>query len=165
MSLRAQDATPNAPTLDRRRAARVRLAIICAEYNREISRSLEAKCTETLRAAGVRDQHIHRFSVPGCFEIPVLAERLARAGRYDVLIALGAVIRGETHHFDLVANECARGVMDVALKHGIPIIFEVLATYRRRDALRRAGDNRMNKGIEAAHATLAILATLNRIRK
>jgi 6,7-dimethyl-8-ribityllumazine synthase len=151
--------------IDPLRAARVRLAIICAQYNREITRSLEAKCLDTFRAAGVRDKNVHRFSVPGCFEIPIVADRLARLGRYDALVALGAVIRGETHHFDLVAGECARGVMDVMLKHGVPIIFEVLATYRRRDALRRARNDRTNKGIEAAQSTLAILATLSQIRR
>jgi 6,7-dimethyl-8-ribityllumazine synthase len=165
MRITARKADEEFPRLDRQRAARARLAIIRADYNPEITRSLEAKCLETLRAAGVRDGNIHRFRVPGCFEIPVTAERLARRGRYDALIALGAVIRGETYHFDLVANECARGVMQVSLKHGLPIIFEVLATYTRRDALRRAGSNQTNKGIEAARAALAMLAVLGRIRK
>jgi 6,7-dimethyl-8-ribityllumazine synthase len=165
MRLAPQKSADNGSRLARRRAARARLAIIRADYNREITLSLEAKCLEALRAGGVRERNIHRVSVPGCFEIPVVAERLARGRHYDALIALGAVIRGETHHFDLVANECARGVMDVALRHGVPIIFEVLATYNRRDALRRAGNNRSNKGIEAAQATLAMLATLGQIRK
>lgn len=165
MRITARKAGDDFPALDRRRARRARLAIIRADYNPEITRSLEAKCLETLRAAGVPEENIHRFGVPGCFEIPVAAERLARRGRYDALIALGAVIRGETYHFDLVANECARGVMQVSLKHGLPIIFEVLATYNRRDALRRAGNNRTNKGIEAARAALAMLGVLDQTRK
>lgn len=153
------------PTLNCRDASRLRLAVVTAAYNPEITRSLESKCLRTLTDAGVIERNIHRFSIPGCFEIPIVADRLARTGRYDALIALGAVIRGETHHFDLVANECARGVMRVALDRGVPIIFEVLATYNRRDALRRAGNNRQNKGIEAAEAALALLATLEQIRK
>lgn len=165
MRLVAQRKDDRWPAFERRRAARAHLAIISASYHREITASLEEKCLAALLAAGVREQNIHRYSVPGCFEIPLVADRLARLGRYDVLVALGAVIRGETHHFDLVAGECARGVMEVALKHGVPIVFEVLATYNRRDALRRSGNNRSNKGIEAARSALAILATLSEIGK
>ncbi len=165
MRIKAQNSSgakgPLAPLL----AARARIAIIRADYNREIGLSLEAKCLETLRSAGVRDRNIHCYVVPGCFEIPIAAQRLAGTRRYDAMIALGVVIRGETYHFDLVANECARGVMEVMLKHDVPIIFEVLATYNRRDAVRRAGNNRLNKGIEAAQSALALLSTLNRIRK
>ena len=142
---------------------RTRIAIIRADYNREITLSLEKKCVEGLQGAGIRTANIEQFCVPGCFEIPLLAQRLALSRQYHVLIALGAVIRGETHHFDLVANECARGVMEVSLKYNVPIIFEVLATYNRRDALRRAGNNRSNKGLEAAQSALSILEVLNKV--
>lgn len=145
------------------RAEKARLAVIRAEYNRDIGLSLEKKCVETLIAGGVPTPNIERFVVPGCFEIPLFAQRLAAQKHYHALIALGAVIRGETHHFDLVAGECARGVMQVSLKHNIPIIFEVLATHNRRDALRRAGDNQANKGIEAACAALALLAEIEKL--
>lgn len=166
MRLSAQRALSETPRLAPRVAARARLAIIRADYNQEITRSLEKKCLETLLAGGVSEKNIDRFNVPGCFEIPVLAKRLAQQRRrYDALIALGAVIRGETYHFDLVADECARGVMTVALEHGVPIIFEVLATYNRRDALRRSGDNRFNKGREAAQAALSMLAALSRLER
>lgn len=147
---------------DRRLAARSRLAIIRAEYNREITLSLEKKCLEALRGGGVPAKNIDTFRVPGCFEIPLVARRLAELGRYHAMIALGAVIRGETHHFELVASECARGVMQVSLEYNVPIIFEVLATYSRRAALRRAGNNHFNKGLEAAESALALLATLAR---
>lgn len=155
----------DADALSPRRAKRLRVALICAEFNREITQSLESQCTAALVEGGVPRNRIDRFTVPGCFEIPLAAQRLARLNRYDVLIALGAVIRGETHHFDLVANECARGVMRVSLEHDVPIIFEVLATYNRRDALRRAGNDSFNKGLEAARSALALLATLDRVRK
>lgn len=146
-------------------ASRARIAIIRAEYNREITLSLQEKCVETLIQSGVRRDDILTYSVPGCFEIPLVAARLAAKKHHDVLIALGAVIRGETHHFDLIANECARGVMEVSLRHNVPIIFEVLATYNRRDALRRSGNNRSNKGIEAAEAALAVLKTLDAMKR
>lgn len=148
-----------------RLAARARIAVICAQYNRDISSSLEEKCIAALVEAGVPRKNIETFAVPGCYEIPLVAQRLAGKKRYDALIALGAVIRGETHHFDLVANECARGVMQVSLRHDIPIIFEVLATYHRRDALLRAGNNGSNKGVEAAEAALALLKTLGEIKR
>jgi 6,7-dimethyl-8-ribityllumazine synthase len=148
-----------------RGAVNRRMALLRADYNREITLSLEKKCVAALIAGGVRAGNIDRFVVPGCFEIPLAAQRLARTKRYDAIIALGAVIRGDTHHFDLVANECARGIMRVSLDENIPIIFEVLATYNRRDALRRAGNNRFNKGLEAAQSALAVLAALDLLKE
>jgi len=135
-----------------------RIAVIRAEYNAEITESLERKCLETLRESGVS---VDCFTVPGCLEIPIFAQRLARRRRYDVMIALGAVIRGDTHHFELVASECARGIMEVSLKYNVPIIFEVLAVYRRRDAVARAGNNARNKGVEAANAALSMLSKIH----
>lgn len=146
-------------------ADRIRIAIIRAEYNSEITQNLREKCECTLLENGIPAAHIDHYSVPGCFEIPLFAQKLAEKRRYDAFIALGAVIRGDTHHFDLVANECARGVMEVSLKYGVPIIFEVLATYNRRDALRRAGNNRSNKGVEAAEAALSMLEALHKLEK
>jgi 6,7-dimethyl-8-ribityllumazine synthase len=151
----------SAKDLSPRSAACRRVAIIRADYNREITLSLERSCVDALVKGGIRADYIDCFTVPGCFEIPLVAKRLARAKRHDALIALGAVIRGETHHFDLVANECARGIMQVSLDENVPIIFEVLATYNRRDALRRAGNDKFNKGLEAAQSALQLLATLD----
>ncbi len=164
MRLRNQKSNSRNPSLSQSKTSRVRLGIIRAEYNREITLSLQKKCVETLLAAGVREGNIRVFAVPGCFEIPIVAQRLASKKRYDALIALGAVIRGDTYHFELVVNECAHGIMNVSLRHDVPIIFEVLATYNRRDALRRAGNNKFNKGIEAAQAALSLLATLGSAR-
>lgn len=159
----SRDAGPIAP-LSRQLAARARLAIIRANYNRDITLSLENHCVRELRDNGVLSKNIDLYVVPGCFEIPIVARRLAQLGGHDVLIALGAVIRGDTFHFDLVANECARGLMQVSLAHNVPIIFEVLATFNRRDALRRAGNNKFNKGLEAAQSALSLLATLRRLK-
>lgn len=164
MRLRKVESTAPNPVLSRRDVARFRIAIIRSEYNREITLSLEKKCLETLLAAGVPAKHLRSFAVPGCFEIPILAQRLAQQNKYDALIALGAVIKGDTYHFELVVNECARGIMDVSLRHNQPIIFEVLATYNKRDAARRAGNNKFNKGIEAAQTALSLLAALKSAR-
>jgi len=161
MRLRKAESQAPVASLARKQVSRFRLGIIRAEYNREITLSLEKKCVETLLAAGLAEKNIRVFAVPGCFEIPILAQRLAMDKKYDALIALGSVIRGDTYHFELVVNECARGIMDVSLRHDVPIIFEVLATYNRRDALRRAGNNKSNKGIEAAQTALSLLAALS----
>jgi 6,7-dimethyl-8-ribityllumazine synthase len=157
---KAESRAPN-PILPRKDISRFRIAIIRSEYNRDVTLSLEKKCVETLLAAGVPEKNIRVFAVPGCFEIPILAHRLASLKKYDALIALGAVIKGDTYHFELVVNECARGIMNVSLRHDVPIIFEVLATYNKRDAVRRAGNNKFNKGIEAAQTALSLLATLS----
>lgn len=142
-----------------------KIALIRGEYNSEITQSLEEKCLQGLEEAGLDRRQVECYSVPGCLEIPIFAQKLAAQKRYDLLIALGAVIRGDTLHFELVANECARGVMEVSLKFNIPIVFEVLATYNHRDAARRAGNNRLNKGFEAARAAVAMLAALEGIRE
>jgi 6,7-dimethyl-8-ribityllumazine synthase len=152
-----------AKPIDRALAARVRIGIIRAEFNSEITTSLETWCLDSLRESGVPDKNIARFTVPGCFEIPVVAKKLAGQSRFDVLIALGVVIRGETHHFELIANECARGVMQVSIDFGIPVIFEVLAVYKRGDAMRRASANTSNKGVEAAQAALSVFAMLEEL--
>jgi 6,7-dimethyl-8-ribityllumazine synthase len=161
--LRASKLSSGSAQLPASVAAGTRVAVIAAEYHREITRSLERKCVEGLIKGGIREKNIRVFAVPGCLEIPIFAERLALQKRFDALIALGAVIRGETYHFELVAKECARGIMEVMLRHNVPIIFGVLATYNRRDALRRAGSNSLNKGIEAARTALSLLASLSEI--
>ena len=140
--------------------SRLRIAIVRAEFNPKITESLEKACVSGLESAGIPPARIERFTVPGCFEIPLMAQRLAKKRRFDALIALGAVIRGDTLHFELVAAECAGGIMKVSLKYDIPIIFEVLAVYRRKDALLRAGNNEMNKGFEAAAAAISLLGRL-----
>ena len=164
MRLRNPESSTPKPALPRRDVSRFRIATIRGEYNREITLSLEKKCVDTLLSAGVPQKNIRNFAVPGCFEIPILAQRLASQKKYDALIALGAVIKGDTYHFELVVNECARGIMDVSLRHDLPVIFEVLATYNKRDAMRRAGNNKFNKGIEAAQTALSLLATLKEAR-
>ena len=109
---------------------------------------------EGLKKHGVDEDRIDVAWVPGAFELPLVAKRLARTERYDALICLGAVIRGETAHFELVANEAARGIAEVALDAGIPVIFEVLATEDLAQAEARAGGAHGNKGWEAAEAAL-----------
>ena len=100
----------------------------------------------------------------GCFELPLLADQMARSGRFDAIIALGAVIRGGTPHFEYVAGECARGLSRVALDHGIPVSFGVLTTDNVEQALERAGTGAGNKGFDAAMTALEMIETLRNLR-
>lgn len=137
-------------------ANNVHIALIVSLFNRFLTERLEKKCIAALVEGGIPSLAIEVFHVPGAFEIPLACQRLARTGEYDVLIALGVIIKGDTHHFELVANECARGVMEVMLKYDIPIVFEVLAG-DAEDMEKRAADNEYNKGIEAANTALRFL--------
>jgi 6,7-dimethyl-8-ribityllumazine synthase len=138
-----------------------RFAIISTQWNPTIVDSLVEAAERTLLGRGVAADHIDQLIVPGAFEIPLMAQALAKTGRYAGIIALGAVIKGDTAHFEYVAGECARGIADVTLQQGVPIGFGVLATYNLEDALVRAGPNDDNKGLEAASA---VLDTVNVLR-
>ena len=138
-----------------------RFAIISTQWNPVIVDSLVDAAQRTLVERGASESHIDHYVVPGAFEIPLMAGRLAEADRYAAVIALGAVIKGDTAHFEYVAGECSRGIADVALNYGIPVGFGVLATYDLQQALDRAGPNEENKGVEAA---AAVLDTLNIMR-
>ena len=131
-----------------------RVGVIAARFNEMVTGKLVEGAVEGLKKHGVDEDRIDVAWVPGAFELPLVAKRLARTERYDALICLGAVIRGETAHFELVANEAARGIAEVALDAGIPVIFEVLATEDLAQAEARAGGAHGNKGWEAAEAAL-----------
>ncbi|OGD93631.1 6,7-dimethyl-8-ribityllumazine synthase [Candidatus Curtissbacteria bacterium RIFCSPHIGHO2_01_FULL_41_44] len=146
-------------------AQKSQIAIIRSEFNGEITESLEKHCLAVLLDAGVRRAHVKQYQVPGSLEIPVVARIIAQKKAADVIIALGAVIRGDTYHFELVANECARGCMNVALEFNIPVIFEVLAAYNLTQAAKRAGNNKMNKGREAALVALKMLKLLSNFKR
>jgi 6,7-dimethyl-8-ribityllumazine synthase len=140
-----------------------RIAIVAARFNEGITRKLVDGAVAGLTALGVRGDEIDVAWVPGAFEIPLVARGLARSGRFDGVICLGAVIRGETAHFDLVANESARGVADAARDTGIPVIFEVLAVESLAQAEDRAGGAHGNKGWEAAEAVLSMVSLLEEL--
>ena len=109
-------------------ASGLRFAIVVARFNAFITDKLLEGALATLRARGVAEEGIEVWRVPGAFEIPVVAQAAAESGRVDAVLCLGAVIRGETEHYELVAQQAARGIGDVSLKTGVPCIFEVLAT-------------------------------------
>jgi len=143
---------------------KTRVAIIRSEFNSSITENLEKYCLKTLLEHGIAKNKIALYKVPGSLEIPIIAQMIAQKKKADVIIALGAVIKGDTYHFEIVANECARGCMDVVLKYNMPIIFEVIPAYSLAQARKRAGNNNQNKGREAALAALKILKTLWQLR-
>lgn len=137
-----------------------RFAIISTQWNPAVVHALVQGAEQVLLQRGASDQQIDHYVVPGAFEIPLLAQTLARRGQHAAIIALGAVIKGDTAHFEYVAGECARGIAEVARDSQIPVGFGVLATYTLAQALERAGPNAENKGIEAATAVLDLLNLL-----
>jgi 6,7-dimethyl-8-ribityllumazine synthase len=134
-----------------------RVALVVARFYSDLAEQLEDGARRALAACGVSPQDISVYAVPGCFEIP-LASRLVFERGFDACVALGVVIRGETPHFDFVAGECARGIMDVQLAARKPIGFGVLTTETRAQAEERADPKRGDKGFEAALAAAAMLA-------
>ncbi len=137
-----------------------RFALVVSRFNAKVVSKLEQGALETLRRHGVASENISVVPVPGAFEIPFMAKRLAASKAYDAVITLGAVIRGGTPHFEYVAGECARGVAEVAREADVPVIFGVLTTNDMAQALERAGGAVGNKGSESAIAAMDMLTTL-----
>ncbi len=144
-------------------AADLRFACIAARFNDFVVEPLVQGAIDTLRRHGVPGQSIDVIRVPGAFEIPLIARKLAGSGRYDALIALGAVIRGDTPHFDYVAGECAAGIAQVALESGVPVAFGVLTTDTLEQATDRAGGKDGNKGADAALTAIEMANLLRRL--
>jgi len=143
----------------------VRIAIAAAEFNRFITDPLLDGARDALARHGVSDERITLAWVPGAFELPFAADRLLAAGDYDAVIALGAVIRGGTPHFDYVAGECARGLQEAALAHGRPVLFGVLTTDTVEQALERAATDQGNKGFDVAVGALQMVNLARRVRE
>src|SRR6478609_1819351 len=137
-----------------------RFALVAARFNGAVVEQLVAGAIDGLTRHGVADEAIDVAYVPGSFEIPLAAKRLAASGRYAALICLGAVIRGETGHYDHVAGEAAGGVARAALATGVPVIFGVLTTETLEQAINRAGAKAGNKGFEAALAAIEMVNLL-----
>lgn len=146
-------------------SSRARLAVVVSRFNRSVTDRLLAGAREAARDRGVDLAEDDVFPVPGAFELPVVAARLADVSRYDAIVCLGAVIRGETPHFDYVCQQAAAGIQRVALDNKIPVAFGVLTTDTVEQALARAGGTIGNKGYEAVVTVLETLAQLDRISR
>ena len=141
-----------------------KIAIVASEFNHFIVQQLVDGAFDALSRNGVPEQNTTLVWVPGAFELPLAAKVLAEAGNHDAIIALGAVIRGVTPHFDYVAGECSRGIARIGLEYALPVIFGVLTTDNVDQALERAGSGAGNKGFDTAVAALQMISLLGRLR-
>jgi len=141
----------------------MRIGLVASRFNQFIVDQLVSGACDALSRHGISESSRTLVWVPGAFELPLLADRMARSGRFDAIIALGAVVRGGTPHFEYVAGECARGLSRVALDHGIPVSFGVLTTDDVEQALERAGTGAGNKGFDAAMTALEMVETLRNL--
>jgi 6,7-dimethyl-8-ribityllumazine synthase len=145
---------------DRPSARGLRIAVLWARFNSEVTEGLLAGALEALREMGASRSAVAVHDVPGALELPLAAAVAARSGRFDAVVALGAVIRGETDHYEHVAREAAAGLAAVARETGVPVGFGVLTVREERQAAARAAAGPRNKGGEAARAAVATLKTL-----
>ena len=142
-----------------------RFALIAARFNSALVEHLVAGALDALKRHGVADDAIDLVRVPGSFEIPLVAQRLAGSGKYAAVICLGCVIRGDTDHYDHVASEAAKGVGQVALKTGVPVIFGILTCDTLEQAINRAGAKAGNKGFDAALTAIEMVNLLGNLPK
>ena len=141
-------------------ASNIKVAIVAARFNEFITSKLIGGAMDGLSRHGVQEADIHLAWVPGAFEIPLVAAKLANSGKYDAVITLGAVIRGATSHYDFVCSEVSKGVANVALGADIPVMFGVLTTDTIEQAIERAGTKAGNKGAECAQGAIEMVNLL-----
>ena len=143
----------------------MKVGIIVARFNEFITSRLLGGALDTLTRHEVKEENIQVAWVPGAFEIPLIASKMAESGKYDAVICLGAVIRGSTSHYDYVCNEVSKGIASVSLKSGIPVMFGVLTTENIEQAIERAGSKAGNKGSECAEGAIEMVNLIREIQK
>jgi 6,7-dimethyl-8-ribityllumazine synthase len=141
----------------------IKIGIIVSRFNNFITEKLLAGALDGLKSHGSEEDDVTVIRVPGAFEIPLLADRMAASGKYDALVCLGAVIRGETPHFEYVSEAVTRGIGDAIAKYRIPMGFGVLTTNNVEQAMERAGSKDANKGYEAALTALEMVQVIRRL--
>lgn len=142
---------------------KARIGIICARFNEFITSKLLGGALDGLKRRGVADEDIDVAWVPGAFEIPLIASKMAKSGKYDAVICLGAVIRGSTTHYDYVCAEVSKGIAQVSLASDIPVMFGVLTTENIEQAIERAGSKAGNKGSECAEGAIEMINLIRAI--
>lgn len=141
-----------------------KMAIVAGRFNEIITNKLLGGAVDAFRRHGGDESNLDVAWVPGAFEMPLIAKRLAESGKYDAVVCLGAVIRGATPHFDMVANETTKGIANVGLQTGMPVIFGVLTTDSIEQAIERAGAKAGNKGFEAVTTAIEMVNLLKSIQ-
>ena len=144
-------------------ATGMRFGLVVSQFNSLVTERLQAGAIDALCRHGAREEDIVVVQVPGAFDIPLFAKRMAASGRYDALVCLGAVIKGETPHFDYISAAMTQGIKEVTLAHGLPVTFGVLTTESVEQALDRAGAKAGNKGFEAALAAIEMVNALREL--
>ena len=144
-------------------ASGLRFGIIRSRFNEEVTKRLLEGALDALRMSGARDESVDVVVVPGAFEISLVASKLARLRRYDALICLGAVIRGETPHFDYISAEVSRGIARASYDYGLPVIFGVLTANTEEQANARSGIGKTNRGYEAAVTAIEMANLMKRL--
>jgi len=144
--------------------SKAKIAIVVGRFNGFIVESLLSAALDTLQRAGIGAKDISVSHVPGALEIPLVVQQYAAAGKYDAVIALGAVIRGSTPHFDLVAGESAKALSALALTHSLPVINAILTTDTIEQAIERAGTKAGNKGADAAMSAMEMISLMRKIK-
>jgi 6,7-dimethyl-8-ribityllumazine synthase len=146
------------------RADDLRFGVVTSRYNNSITESLEHAALEVLKSAGASEKQLDALSVPGAFELPLAAKKMAEAGSVDAIIAIGCVLRGETSHYDYICSEVARGIQLAQMDTGVPVIFCVLTCDTMEQAVERAGPGAGNKGREAGLAALEMASLVRSLR-
>ena len=135
----------------------IKIGIVASRFNEFITSKLLSGAMDGLLRHDVKEEDIHVAWVPGAFEIPLIASKMAKSGKYDAVICLGAVIRGATSHYDYVCNEVAKGIAMVSLESGVPVMFGILTTENIEQAIERAGTKAGNKGFDVATAAIEMV--------
>ena len=135
----------------------MKVGIVAARFNEIIVNKLVGGALDGLKRHGVEDDNIYTAWVPGAFEIPFIAKKMAESGKYDAVIALGAVIRGSTSHYELVCNEAAQGIAQAGMQSGVPVLFGVITTENIEQAIERAGSKSGNKGYDCALSAIEMV--------
>jgi 6,7-dimethyl-8-ribityllumazine synthase len=141
----------------------LRFAILAARFNDFVVDGLVRGAVDALRRHGAAEKNIELVRVPGCYDMPLVARKLAAGGRYDAIVALGCVIRGQTAHFDFVAGECSSGLARVQQETGVPVAFGVITTENLEQAIDRAGAKAGNKGADAAVCAIELVNLLRKV--
>ncbi|MEJ2326157.1 MAG: 6,7-dimethyl-8-ribityllumazine synthase [Chromatiaceae bacterium] len=145
------------------RASNTRFCLVVGRFNSFVVESLLAGALDALKRHGAEDGDLTIVRIPGAFEMPLVVERLAAKGGFDAIVAIGAVIRGGTPHFEYVASECVKGLANASMRHGIPVAFGVLTVDTIEQAIERAGTKAGNKGAEAAMSAIEMVDLLRQL--